>query len=186
MIVKTLKDVSLLLHNSQIPYMVMGGQAVVIYGKPRFTQDIDITVGLSIDEFKKVQDALSKAFRVLPENVEEFIQQTWVLPVEHKETKVRVDIVFSITPFEREAIAKAKNIKIEDFFVKYILPEYLVVQKIIAGRARDLEDARGVIEIQSEKIDITEIEKLIKLLGKGEEGKEWLKRWRKLKKGLRK
>jgi hypothetical protein len=35
------------LDERQIPYMVIGGQAVLIYGEPRLTRDIDITVGVS-------------------------------------------------------------------------------------------------------------------------------------------
>ncbi len=37
MIIKTLKDIAQLLKKSNIPYMVMGGQAIVVYGRPRFT-----------------------------------------------------------------------------------------------------------------------------------------------------
>ncbi len=91
------------------------------------------------------------------------------MPVKHKETMVRVDIVFSITPFEREAINKAKDILIEDVSVKYISLEYLVVQKIIARRTKDLEDAQGIIDIQRDKIDIAKIERIMKSFEKSEE-----------------
>lgn len=32
-----------------VPYMVIGGQAVLIYGEPRLTKDIDITLGVDVD-----------------------------------------------------------------------------------------------------------------------------------------
>ncbi|MBI4745658.1 MAG: hypothetical protein HY786_03715, partial [Deltaproteobacteria bacterium] len=32
-----------------IPYMIIGGQAVLLYGEPRLTRDIDITLGVSPD-----------------------------------------------------------------------------------------------------------------------------------------
>lgn len=121
----------------------------------------------------------------MPEDAEKFVRKTWVLPLEHDETKVRVDVVFSITPFEREAIEKTRQVLIDDVAVKYIAPEHLVIQKIIAGRARDLEDAKGVLEVQGDKIDIAEIEKMMKALAKGGGGKEWLKRWRKFKNAVK-
>ena len=34
-------------HN--IPYIIIGGQAVLLYGEPRLTKDIDITIGLNIE-----------------------------------------------------------------------------------------------------------------------------------------
>ena len=33
-----------------LPYMVIGGQAVLLYGTPRLTKDIDITLGVNIEE----------------------------------------------------------------------------------------------------------------------------------------
>lgn len=165
--------------------MVIGGQAVAMYGKPRFTEDIDITIALTPDEAEKLISAVDESFAILPADTQRFVRETWVLPLEQRETKVRVDIIFSITPFEREAIEKARKIKIDDVPVPYILPEYLVVQKIMAGRARDLEDAAGIIEVQGDTIDIGKIEKLIKTFGAGEEGKVWQRRWKELKKGLK-
>lgn len=34
------------LDRHKIPYMVIGGQAVLVYGEPRLTRDIDVTVGV--------------------------------------------------------------------------------------------------------------------------------------------
>ena len=186
MIIETLKDIATGLKRAEIPSMVIGGQAVAMYGRPRFTQDIDITIALTPDEAEKIIRAVDKSFTILPEDVQRFIRETWVLPLEHRETRVRVDIIFSITPFEREAIEKAREIEIDDVSVPYVLPEYLVVQKIIAGRARDLEDAAGIMEVQGETIDVEEIERLMKTFAKGEEGKEWREKWKNLKKELKK
>jgi len=37
------------LSRGNLPYMVIGGQAVLLYGEPRLTKDIDITLGIPID-----------------------------------------------------------------------------------------------------------------------------------------
>jgi len=34
--------------------MVIGGQAVLVYGEPRFTRDIDITLGAGIERLEEV------------------------------------------------------------------------------------------------------------------------------------
>ena len=34
------------LKKADLPYMIIGGQAVLLYGSPRMTKDIDITLGL--------------------------------------------------------------------------------------------------------------------------------------------
>jgi len=185
MIIQTLKDIATRLKRGEIPCMVIGGQAVAMYGRPRFTEDIDITIALTPDEAEKIIRAVEESFTILPADAQRFVRETWVLPLEHRETKVRVDIIFSITSFEREAIEKAQEIEIDHVSVPYVLPEYLVVQKIMTGRAKDLEDAAGIIEVQRGTIDIGEIERLIKTFGAGEEGKAWRNRWKKLKKELK-
>jgi len=49
---KLLKKVANELNTHNIPYIVVGGQAVLLYGEPRLTKDIDITLGVGIDKLK--------------------------------------------------------------------------------------------------------------------------------------
>lgn len=181
MILKTLKEVAHFLSEAGIPYMVIGGQAVLQYGEPRFTQDIDITIGLIPEELRKALDALpQEIFRLLPEDVEGFVRDTWVLPLEHRETGVRVDLIFSMTSFEREAIESAREILIDNMPIHYISPEDLIVQKIVSGRPRDLEDAKSILEIQGERIDKKRIERILEALAREAEEAEWIKRWKEI------
>lgn len=181
MILKTLKEVAHFLSEAGIPYMVIGGQAVLHYGEPRFTQDIDITIGLIPEELGKALDALpQEIFRLLPEDVEGFVQDTWVLPLEHRETGVRLDLIFSMTSFEREAIESAREILIDNMPIHYISPEDLIVQKIVSGRPRDLEDAKSILEIQGERIDKKRIERILEALAREAGEAEWIKRWKEI------
>ena len=41
-----------------IPYMVVGGQAVLLYGEPRLTRDIDITLGIGVEALSKIKKIL--------------------------------------------------------------------------------------------------------------------------------
>jgi hypothetical protein len=41
-------------HN--LPYMVTGGQAVLLYGEPRLTKDIDVTLGVDTDHLARLLD----------------------------------------------------------------------------------------------------------------------------------
>jgi hypothetical protein len=64
-----------------VPFMVIGGQAVLLHGEPRLTQDIDLTLGVGpahLDEVLSACGALE--LRILPENVREFVRSTFVLP----------------------------------------------------------------------------------------------------------
>jgi len=59
---KLLSKIGLCLEKHSLPYMIIGGQAVLLYGEPRLTRDIDITLGVNIDHL----DRLLSAVRELP------------------------------------------------------------------------------------------------------------------------
>jgi hypothetical protein len=99
-----------------IPYMVIGGQAVLLYGEPRLTKDIDITLGVGIDGLEKVKNVIQRLnLRILVNNPEDFVQRTMVLPVMNKGTGIKVDLIFSFSPYEKQAIERAIGIKFGNF-----------------------------------------------------------------------
>lgn len=70
-----------------------------------------------------------------------FSCQTMVLPCAGK-AGLRVDLIFSFTPYELQAIQRARAVQIAQTLVKYARLEDLLIHKIFAGRPRDIEDAR--------------------------------------------
>lgn len=57
---KLLKKITNELNTHNIPYMVIGGQAVLLYGEPRLTKDIDIALGIGIDGLKDINSIIQK------------------------------------------------------------------------------------------------------------------------------
>ena len=134
------------LKRRSIPYMVIGGQAVLLYGEPRLTRDIDITLGLGVDGLDKLLDVVPAVpLKVLVENVREFVTRTMVLPALEERSGIRVDFVFSFSSYERQAIERAVDVRLGRSIVKFGTVEDVVIHKIIAGRPRDLEDVRSIL-----------------------------------------
>lgn len=142
-----------------LPYMIIGGQAVLLYGEPRLTRDIDITLGVSAD---RVDDLLAVvrelSLKPLHKDIESFVRQTMVLPAIDEATGIRVDFIFSFTPYETGAIKRAKKLTIMDQEVCFASPEDLIIHKIFAGRPRDIEDVRTVL-LKNPDMDIRYIRK---------------------------
>ncbi|HLX12336.1 MAG TPA: nucleotidyl transferase AbiEii/AbiGii toxin family protein [Bacteroidota bacterium] len=139
-------NVAKVLRAAQIPYIIMGGQAVLQYGSPRLTKDVDVTVGVGIEEFERVRKAFEGSkFVPVSSNPGKFVRETYVFILEDPKTAVRVDVIFTDLEFEREAIRRAKTIKVDNTPVAFASIEDLIVQKIVAGRPRDLEDVAGIL-----------------------------------------
>ena len=134
------------LDSAGIPYMVIGGQAVLLHGEPRLTRDIDVTLGVDASALARVLSATEPA-GLLPSilDVETFVRTTNVLPLTDQPTSLRVDLIFSFTPYEATAIQRAVGVKLEGSIVRFAAAEDLIVHKLVAGRPRDIEDVRGVL-----------------------------------------
>lgn len=155
---KLLVETSTILNAAGIPYMVIGGQAVLLYGEPRFTRDIDITLGIDTNELAKVLHAFQQpAFVPRPADIESFVRETSVLPLEHRESGIRLDLIFSYTPFERNAIARANMFTIDEMPVAFAAVEDVIILKLFAGRPRDEEDVKSIL-IKNPSIDSSYIQ----------------------------
>lgn len=134
--------------------MLIGGQAVLLHGQPRLTQDIDVTLGVEPDRFETVLQVCEELDLVpLPREVESFVRETFVLPALHQQTRIRVDFVFSATHYERQAIDRAIRVQVGGSGVPFATAEDLILHKLFAGRPRDREDVLGIVRRQGNAID---------------------------------
>ena len=61
------------LKNAGLPYMIIGGQAVLLYGTPRMTKDIDITLGVDIGQMENFLPVLEGMdLKIIPEDFRAF------------------------------------------------------------------------------------------------------------------
>jgi len=142
------------LGDARLPFMLIGGQAVLLHGSPRLTDDIDITLGVDPAHLPAVMRVCeSLHLSPLPEHVADFVNETFVLPVREQETGIRVDFIFSSTGYEQQAIARAQKVGIAGAEVPFATAEDLVIHKLFAGRPRDLEDIAGVVRRKGDELD---------------------------------
>jgi len=141
-----LKKIASELHKRDIPYMIIGGQAVLLYGEPRLTKDIDVTLGIGIDGLQRIKSVvIALGLIYVIDNVEDFVRETMVLPVSEKQSGIRVDFLFSFSPYERQAIQRANEIKLGKTAIRFASLEDVIIHKIVAKRPRDIEDVRSVL-----------------------------------------
>lgn len=180
---RLLKKIAFQLRKASIPYMVIGGQAVLLYGEPRLTRDIDITLGMGVEGLNRVKKIIPNiGLKSLVKKEREFVEKNMVLPTIDKKSGIRVDFIFSFSPYERQAIERAKDIKFGRSLVKFASLEDVVIHKVIAGRARDLEDVKSIL-LKNPKYDFVYIKKWLKEFDKSLGGK-FLKIFRNIERGI--
>jgi len=144
------------LDRAKIPYMVIGGQAVLVYGEPRLTKDIDVTLGADVGRLAEVVAMASNAGLSPLVDPETFVHETLVLPCEDPASRIRVDFIFSHSAYEAEAIERSRGVRIGSSIVRFASLEDLVVHKMIAGRPRDIEDVESLL-LKNPAVDLTQV-----------------------------
>jgi predicted nucleotidyltransferase len=178
MITKLIKKISQQLDDNNIAYMIIGGQAVLIYGRPRLTRDVDITLGVDTDKYQIIENVCKKlGLRILPEHPETFAQETKVLPAEEPKSKIRLDFIFSFSLYERAALKRTKEVVIDKYPVKFASCEDIIIHKMVAGRAIDHEDIKSILTKNKDQIDLEYIEKWISEFNNLEEHENISAKW---------
>jgi hypothetical protein len=146
-------------------WYVFGAQAVMLWGQPRMSADVDVTAQLSLEDIPEFVAAMQEGgFALRVENFEEFASRTRVLPFLHRSTEFPLDVVLAGPGLEAEFLDRARRVRMGRIQVPVISPEDLIVSKILAGRSKDVEDVRGVLREQLEKLDLSRIRGLLSLL----------------------
>jgi len=183
---KLIKKIAQRLDEDKVPYMIIGGQAVLLYGTPRLTRDIDITLGVDTDKFPLIEGICKKlGLKILPENPEDFAGETKVLPAEEPESRIRVDFIFSFTEYEAQAIKRAKKVLMNDYPVKFASCEDVIIHKMLAARAVDAEDVKNILIKNKNSIDLKYIREWLSGFSKISEHKEILGKFNSLLKTVR-
>ncbi len=145
-------------------WYLFGAQAVVAYGVPRLSADVDITLRLTGDSPEGLVEAMRAAGFELRVDDAEFIRRTRVLPFVHLVSAMPLDIVLAGSGLEDEFLARARVLEIEGLRVPTIDPSDLVIAKLLAGRPKDIEDARGLWRARQAEMDAARISSVLRLL----------------------
>jgi hypothetical protein len=145
-------------------WFLFGAQAVNVWGVPRLTNDVDITVGTPGGTDELVAEFRSHGFRPRFDFDPEFTRRTRVIPMVHEETEIPIDIVLAGPGLEDEFFERARMMRIERVDIPVISPEDLMISKVVAGRGKDLEDIRGILTVRGDAVDLDRVRGTLAML----------------------
>lgn len=153
-------------------FCFIGALAVIRWGEPRLTQDVDLTVLTGFGGEERYVDALLGRFAPRREDARRFALQYRVVLLESG--AVPVDIALGAMPFEEHAVARSTAWTLPDgTFIRTCSAEDLIVFKTFAGRDKDWLDVEGVIVRQGPRLDtdlvVEELGPLLDLKGTTED-----------------
>lgn len=145
-------------------WYLFGAQAVIAYGVPRLSADVDVTLRLASDDPTGfAADMTASGFRARIDDPD-FVRRTRVMPFIHVPTGMAVDVVLAGSGLEDEFLSRARRVDVAGTVVPTIDPADLVVAKVLAGRPKDLQDARSLWRVHGATLDAVRIEGILRLL----------------------
>lgn len=137
------------------PYALMGGAAVMLYGRRARTRDIDFVV---------LGSHAGLADRALAQGLIVERKSEWHLRLWSADRAHYADIVAADAPLLEDGVRRASVVPIAGVDVPVVPLEVLVALKVIAGRPRDLRDVADILESRPEA-DREEIGRLLAPFG---------------------
>jgi hypothetical protein len=165
---ETAADIARFLESHGWSYCIIGGLAVVRWGRARVTADVDLTLLTGFGTEASFLDAILQRYSARRPDAREFALVSRVLLLQSK-GGVGIDIALAGFPFEKRFIQRASLYEFHPG-VKLITAsaEDLIVTKAFAGRPRDWSDIEGVILCQTNALDweliVNELSHLCELL----------------------
>mgnify|MGYP001598145564 CR=1 FL=1 len=145
-----------------IPYMVVGGFAAILYGEPRLTIDVDIVVDMRSEHVGPFVAAFPVSeYYVSEEGIRDSLQRRFPFNVIQPKTGAKVDLVpLPRDPFTRAAFGRRQRMEYDEVghSATFITVEDIILAKLLAyretGSDKHLRDARGVLAMQEEHLDL--------------------------------
>jgi hypothetical protein len=145
-------------------WCVFGAQAVVVYGIPRLSADVDVTLALVPDEPERFARDMQAAGFSIRVSDPDFVRRTRVMPFVHEPTGMPLDVVLAGSGLEDEFLDRAVPTEVGGIRVPIIELSDLVIAKVLAGRPKDLEDARALWQLHRHQMDLRRIRRILRLL----------------------
>jgi len=145
-------------------WYVFGAQAVMAYGVPRLSADVDVTLALNPDAPERFAHDMTRAGFSPSVEDPDFIRRTRVMPFAHLATAMPIDVVLAGSGLEDEFLDRAKVVDMGGTPVPLIDVGDLIIAKVLAGRPKDVDDASAVWRLHHLEIDANRIRRTLRLL----------------------
>jgi len=150
-----------ILEELDIPYIITGGIAVFVWGRPRFTDDIDIVVELKVEKIDELAQKLlkvSEASYADANMMRDALRHQGEFNFIDGATGVKVDFWISKEDeFNHNRFARKVTREILGKNISFISPEDLILAKLrwqqISPSSKQLEDVESIFKISGDKLD---------------------------------
>ncbi len=143
-----LKDLVQRLESIKINYMLTGSLAMMHYGVPRMTRDLDVVIEINdVDDVDKMVAAFSGYYYIDREMIKQSLKTQTMFNIVHNESVIKVDFIVKKRDRYRELeFSRRKRIEIDGIKVDVVSKEDLILSKLVW-----IKDIRSELQVNDVK-----------------------------------
>lgn len=140
---------------ARIQYVIVGGIASIVWGRPRTTNDVDVIIKAPETSILALADLLEKnGFVYGTRDIIPAIEEKSIATLLHEDFPYKVDIQGVYEPLNERALANRLSLRIFNIEAYIEKPEDLIIAKLHYGSTMDFEDAKAILIRQKTKLDL--------------------------------
>ena len=159
------------LEEAEIAYMLAGSFASAYHGQPRTTHDIDIVIDPTAEALERFLAAVTKGgLYVSPERARSALAERAAFNVIDASSGWKADLIVRRSrPFSAEEFARRQRTRVIGLDIVMATAEDTILSKLEwaarGGSERQLEDVKGIVAVQGDRLDRAYIRRWAATLG---------------------
>ena len=161
-----LKEVVEKFEKIKVPYAFTGAIGSSYWGRPRTTHDFDLVLHLKAgqNKSKKIIDVFHDDYYASEEAIISSIIHKTMFNLIHHQTGIKIDCwILKEDKYFLESFKRRKKQKFEGKWIYFLAPEDLILNKLLwykeSKLRKQIEDVRGILEVQRGKLDLKYLNK---------------------------
>jgi predicted nucleotidyltransferase len=158
-------DVAELLANQGVRYAVIGAMAAAVHGVVRASLDAGAVVSLQVRDAQALRQSLVEAGYeavLRTGDVDDPIPALLEVTDRHGN---RVDLLIGLRGMDSELMNRTRQVRLAEAILEVVGREDFIAMKAFAGGPVDLADARAVIDLDRESLDLELLRRLAQRFG---------------------
>ena len=151
------------MHKMKVPYMITGGIATILYGRPRLTHHFDLVLEMGPQHIPILKDVFGDEFYVDEKAIRKVLANHSMFNLIHFDSGIKVDFwLLQDDEYDRKRFGRRQKHKVSGREITFSSPEDMILKKLSWFKESEidkhLDDALGILEVQ-QNLDLPYLKK---------------------------
>ena len=153
------KDITRILEEEKVDYVIVGGIAIAAWGNIRTTRDVDTILFIKEKDADEFEQALKREkFSIQAGDIKAALKERSHFTIFDDLSEYYIDAKGIYNENDRITLKRRRKVSLADFEFYVASPEDTIANKLLFGSEQDVKDAEGIYARQLDNLDMAHLE----------------------------